>query len=157
VLFISSCPGMTGLTGVSDRSDRCEPFVGFASGELLVPCVFGLCCFWSVLVWFGGVLLGFVKGSSSLLVVFWGVFVLGSREVIEALWNICCAAVVATGLTSSIHRSDRCSTRSKPCKFLSYGPPWAHYLGGYQDRLLGGPLGLPGLRYTAPEGVEHKD
>jgi hypothetical protein len=42
-------------------------------------------------------------------------------------------------------------------RLLSYGPPWAHYLGGYQDRLLGGPLGLPGLRYTAPEGVEHKD
>jgi hypothetical protein len=40
---------------------------------------------------------------------------------------------------------------------LSYGPPWAHYLGGYHDRLLGGPLGLPGKRYTAPEGVEHKD
>jgi hypothetical protein len=40
---------------------------------------------------------------------------------------------------------------------VSYGPPWAHYLGGYQDRLLGGPLGLPGLRYTASEGVEHKD
>jgi hypothetical protein len=40
---------------------------------------------------------------------------------------------------------------------MSYGPPWAHYLGGYQDRLLGGPLGLPDLRYTAPEGVEHKD
>jgi hypothetical protein len=40
---------------------------------------------------------------------------------------------------------------------LSYGPPWAHYLGGYQDRLLGGPLGLPGLRYTTPEGVKHKD
>jgi hypothetical protein len=40
---------------------------------------------------------------------------------------------------------------------MSYGPPWAHCLGGYQDRLLGGPLGLPGLRYTAPEGVEHKD
>jgi hypothetical protein len=40
---------------------------------------------------------------------------------------------------------------------LSYGPPWAHYLGGYQDRLLGGPLGLPGLRYTASVGVEHKD
>jgi hypothetical protein len=38
-----------------------------------------------------------------------------------------------------------------------YGPPWAHYLGGCQDRLLGGPLGLPGLRYTAPEGVEHND
>jgi hypothetical protein len=42
-------------------------------------------------------------------------------------------------------------------RLLSYGPPWAHYLGGYQDRLLGGPLGLPGLRYTAPEGVENKD
>jgi hypothetical protein len=40
---------------------------------------------------------------------------------------------------------------------VSYGPPWAHYLGGYQDRLLGGPLGLPGLRYTASGGVEHKD
>jgi hypothetical protein len=44
-----------------------------------------------------------------------------------------------------------------PATRLSYGPPWAHYLGGYQDRLLGGPLGLPGLRYTASEGVEHKD
>jgi hypothetical protein len=40
---------------------------------------------------------------------------------------------------------------------LSYGPPWAHYLGGYQDRLLGGPLGLPGLHCTAPDGVKHKD
>jgi hypothetical protein len=41
--------------------------------------------------------------------------------------------------------------------FLSYGPPWAHYLGGYQDRLLGGPLGLPNLRCTVPDGVKHKD
>jgi hypothetical protein len=40
---------------------------------------------------------------------------------------------------------------------VSYGPPWAHYFGGYEDRLLGGPLGLPSLRYTAPEGVEHKN
>jgi hypothetical protein len=31
---------------------------------------------------------------------------------------------------------------------LSYGPPWAHYFGGYQDRLLGGPLGLLGLCAT---------
>jgi hypothetical protein len=46
---------------------------------------------------------------------------------------------------------------SLPASPLSYGPPWAHYLGGYQDRLLGGSLGLLGLRYTAPEGVEHKD
>jgi hypothetical protein len=40
---------------------------------------------------------------------------------------------------------------------VSYGPPWAHYLGGYQDRLLGGPLGLPSLRCTTPDGVKHKD
>jgi hypothetical protein len=40
---------------------------------------------------------------------------------------------------------------------MPYGPPWAHYLGGYQDRLLGGPLGLPELRFTAPAGVKHKD
>jgi hypothetical protein len=40
---------------------------------------------------------------------------------------------------------------------VSYGPPWAHYLSGYQDRLLGGPLGLPDLHCTAPDGVKHKD
>jgi hypothetical protein len=40
---------------------------------------------------------------------------------------------------------------------LSYGPPWAHYLGGYQDRLLGGPLGLLDLGCTAPVGVKRKD
>jgi hypothetical protein len=39
----------------------------------------------------------------------------------------------------------------------SYGPPWAHYLGGYQDRLLGGPLGLPDLCCMAPDGVRRKD
>jgi hypothetical protein len=60
VLFITSCPGVTGLTGASDRSDRCEPFVGFASGELLNPCVSGLCWCWSILGSFGGVLVGFV-------------------------------------------------------------------------------------------------
>jgi hypothetical protein len=45
-------------------------------------------------------------------------------------------------------------------KFLNYlscGPPWAHYLGGYQDRLLGGPLGLPDLCCTVPDGVTSKD
>jgi hypothetical protein len=59
--------------------------------------------------------------------------------------------------------SESCFETTQSCKtacdmlYVSYGPPWAHYIGGYQDRLLGGPLGLPGLRYTAPEGVEHKD
>jgi hypothetical protein len=47
----------------------------------------------------------------------------------------------------------------RPCEphYLSYGLPWAHCLGGYQDRLLGGPLVLPDLRCTAPDGVKHKD
>jgi hypothetical protein len=40
---------------------------------------------------------------------------------------------------------------------VSYGHPWAHYLGGYQDRLLGGPLGLPDLCRTVPVGVRCKD
>jgi hypothetical protein len=40
---------------------------------------------------------------------------------------------------------------------VSYGPPWAHYLGGYQDRLLGGPLGLPDLCRTVPVGVRRTD
>jgi hypothetical protein len=40
---------------------------------------------------------------------------------------------------------------------LSYGPPWAHYLSGYQDRLLGGPLGLPDLCRTVPDGVRRKE
>jgi hypothetical protein len=47
---------------------------------------------------------------------FGGGFVPGSREVTEAFWNACCAAVVATGLTGSVHRSDRChrSDRRRP-------------------------------------------
>jgi hypothetical protein len=40
---------------------------------------------------------------------------------------------------------------------LSYGPPWDHYLGVYQDRILGGPLGLLGLCHTTPDGVGRKD
>jgi hypothetical protein len=40
---------------------------------------------------------------------------------------------------------------------LSYGPPWAHYLGGCLDRLLSGPLGLLDLGCTTPVGVKCKD
>jgi hypothetical protein len=40
---------------------------------------------------------------------------------------------------------------------LSYGPPWAHYVTGYQDQLLGGPLALLGLCHMEPDGVRHKD
>jgi hypothetical protein len=46
---------------------------------------------------------------------------------------------------------------TSPTQLLSYGPPWAHYLGGYQDRLLGGPLGPLDLRCTVPDAVKHKD
>jgi hypothetical protein len=77
VVFIPSCLDVTGLTGAIDRSDWCVPCVGFASGELLDSCVFGSDCCWSVLDWFGVVLLGFVKSFSSLQVVFWRWF--GSR------------------------------------------------------------------------------
>jgi hypothetical protein len=47
---------------------------------------------------------------------FGGVFVPGPREVTDALWNACCATVVATGLTGVVHRSDRChrSDRRRP-------------------------------------------
>jgi hypothetical protein len=40
---------------------------------------------------------------------------------------------------------------------LSYGPPWAHCLGRYQDRLLGGLLGLLDLCPTVPTGVTRKE
>jgi hypothetical protein len=74
VLFIPSCRGYTGLTDALDRSDRCEPFVGFALGELLNPGVFGSGYCWSVLGLFGAVLLGFVYGFPCVQVVFWGCF-----------------------------------------------------------------------------------
>jgi hypothetical protein len=44
----------------------------------------------------------------------------------------------------------------KVLRVLSYGHSWAHYLGEYQDRLPGGPLGLLDLFYTAPAGMERK-
>jgi hypothetical protein len=47
---------------------------------------------------------------------FGGVFVPGPREVTEVFWNACCVAAVATGLTGSVNRSDRChrSDRRRP-------------------------------------------
>jgi hypothetical protein len=60
-------------------------------------------------------------------------------------------------LATSPTRSSRSSNHLNLHTSLSYGPPWAHYLGGYQDRLLSGPLGLPSLRCTTPDDVKHKD
>jgi hypothetical protein len=66
---------------------------------------------------------------------------------------------VRRGMDSPLTRVPACvSALNAPAGgAVSYGPLWAHYLGGYQDRLLGGPLGLPDLRCMAPAGVEHKD
>jgi hypothetical protein len=97
-------------------SDRCSWPVW------LVWALCGIClgwvaeslCLWFVLVlvsswqfWrcFGWLCVGFFLPCR---LSFEGVFVPGSRKVTEALWNICCAAIVAIGLTSSVHRSDRC-------------------------------------------------
>jgi hypothetical protein len=113
VLFISSCPGLTGLC---DRSDRYMPLVGFASGELLDSCVFGSWCDWSVLGPFGVFCKAFCRVFLPCRLCFGSVLVPGPREVTEALWNTCCAAAVATGLTGSVHWSDRChrSDRRRP-------------------------------------------
>jgi hypothetical protein len=45
---------------------------------------------------------------------FGGGLVLGPRGVTEDSWNVFCVAVVGTGLTGPIHRSDRCH-RSDLC------------------------------------------
>jgi hypothetical protein len=74
---------------------------------VLDPCVFGLSCCWTVLGRFGVVLLGFCRVLLPCRFCFEGVSVTGPREVTKALWNICCADAVATGLTGSVHRSDR--------------------------------------------------
>jgi hypothetical protein len=111
VLFSSSCPCYTGLTGALDRSDRCEFFVRLVSGELLNPCVFWLCWCLSVLGCFGVVLLGFVKSSSSLQVVFWRCF--GSRAYRSHLGSLehllcgCCS-----------HRFDRLSPPVGPVSLV---------------------------------------
>jgi hypothetical protein len=61
------------------------------------------------------------------------------------------------GLPPVTQNQERERANDSTLGLVSYGPPWAYYLGRYQDRLLGGPLGLPGLRCTALDGVKHKD
>jgi hypothetical protein len=72
-------------------------------------------------------------------------------------WQRFWAACIFRYAGASPEISDFPETPEKSPEYLSYGPPWAHYLGGYQDRLLGGPLGLPNLCRTVPDGVRHKD
>jgi hypothetical protein len=49
-----------------------------------------------------------------------------------------------------------CKAKSLP-KVAAVWTSLGHYLSGYQDRLLGGPLGLLVLCHTAPDGVGRKD
>jgi hypothetical protein len=116
VLFIPSSPGYTGLTGASHLWDlpllNCLTRVSLGLGAtgMLLVCLELVC-------------LVLCRIFLPCRLCVGGVFVPGPREVTEALWNVCCAAVVATGLTGAVnrsdrcHRSDRCSTGSKPCKF----------------------------------------
>jgi hypothetical protein len=101
-------PPLSGrLIGPSHRSYRCKPLVGFALGELLDSCLLVLVLrvsSWSVWSCFGRLCVGFSFCAGCVLGVF---LVPGPREVAEAVWNTCCVAAVATGLTGSVHQSDR--------------------------------------------------
>jgi hypothetical protein len=81
--------------------------MGFALGDLLDSCVFGSC--WAGQFFPGLEVFCLILSRVPLpcWLCFGGVFAPGPREVIEALWNICCATVVATGLTGSVHRPNR--------------------------------------------------
>jgi hypothetical protein len=107
VLFISSCPGYTGFTGVRDRSDRCNPWWVFCSGEHLDVFAVVMCCscFEFGSVWRSVGLIGDL-----------GAFRLGQ------VWPVCCTvrtgvkplsgsrqlSPAGTVLARGAHRSDRC-------------------------------------------------
>jgi hypothetical protein len=76
------------------------------------------------------------------------------------IWVVPMARCVALGVKMLQLRHWFITLHGRPkhmVGYLSYGPPWAHYLGGYQDRLLGGPLGLLGLCHMTPDGMRRKD
>jgi hypothetical protein len=82
---------------------------GICLGEL--PCSCGFCLVVLLVssgpVWscFARLFEGFFFLAGCVLEV---VFVPGPRGVTEAFWNVCCATVIATVLTSAVHRFDRC-------------------------------------------------
>jgi hypothetical protein len=87
-------------------------------------------------------------GSSNLAIQYWDLYMIVNEKTstVAYLWD-------GQDLKCTFRRI----VDDRLYRMLSYGPPWAHYLGGYQDRLLGGSLGLPDLRCTVPDGVKHKD
>jgi hypothetical protein len=104
-----------------------------------------------------GCVIAVVAGSSATM----GVWFEAISTMVEELWV---TATACSGLRLFVWNNvDRrhllwlCLVRFSPRVWLSYGHPWAHYSGGYQDRLLGGPLGLLNLCYMTPVGVERKD
>jgi hypothetical protein len=74
-------------------------------------------------------------------------------QLFGIFWRVklACSACCVLGVRCRFYVNNRLAPA------LSYGPPWAHYLSGYQDRLLGGPLGLLDLGHTAPDGLGRKD
>jgi hypothetical protein len=73
--------------------------------------------------------------------------------LVHLLWPPFAASELTPPLEGTFVKAGGISVKSG----MSYVPSWAHDLGGYQDRLLGGPLGLLGLCHTAPDGVGCKD
>jgi hypothetical protein len=111
VLFIPSCPGHTGpvlLTSLTGASHLWDLTGLTGASHLCLWVLVLLVSSWFVWSWFVRFCVGFSFLAGCVLGVF---FVLGPREVTEAFWNVCCAAAVATSLTSSVHRSDRCRPR----------------------------------------------
>jgi hypothetical protein len=80
VLFIPRSPGHTGLTGASHRSDRCNPCWVFAQVNVWVCSLLSCVAAVSSLGW---------SGARLACLVYWGF-------------------LAETGLTSVLHRSDRC-------------------------------------------------
>jgi hypothetical protein len=76
------------------------------------------------------------------------------REVCVCFHLFVCDSELWLGYRPSSFEKEFLST---PIHSLSYGPPWAHYLGGYQYRLLSGALGLLGLCHMEPDGMGRKD
>jgi hypothetical protein len=96
VLFIPSCPGYTGLTGASHRSDRCNPCWVFARVNVWVCSLLSRVAVVSSLGWFG------------------------ARLACLVLWGF----LAVTGLTVVSHRPDWCgATLWKSPSFTSRDRP----------------------------------
>jgi hypothetical protein len=108
VLFIPSCPGYTGRLVLLTNLTGVSPLWDFPRVSCLIHASLGCVGAGQFLAVLEVFWLALCRALLPCRLCFGGVFVPGPREVTEALWNICCAAAVATDLTGSVHRSDRC-------------------------------------------------